>query len=107
MPHCVMRRPQAGAELGLEDPGELMPRSVEGNLRGKEDKQTSKRETKEQQKYEKKDFVTHLPSVRHDSSVRRPVAGLAKIVQSGEKHKSKYPSKWGRSLSKILNQNVF
>ena len=34
MPHCVMRRPQAGAELGLEDPGELMPRSVEGNLRG-------------------------------------------------------------------------
>ena len=34
MPHCVMRRPQAGAELGLEDPGELMPRSVESNLRG-------------------------------------------------------------------------
>ena len=29
MPHCVMRRPVAGAELGLEDPGELMPRSVE------------------------------------------------------------------------------
>lgn len=54
MPHCVMRRPQAGAELGLEDPGELMPRSVEGNLRGKEDKQTSKRETKEQQRYEKR-----------------------------------------------------
>ena len=34
MPHCVMRRPVAGAELGLEDPGELMPRSVESNLRG-------------------------------------------------------------------------
>ena len=38
MPHCVMRRPQAGAELGLEDPGELMPRSVESNLRLADDK---------------------------------------------------------------------
>ena len=45
MPHCVMRRPQAGAELGLEDPGELMPRSVESNLRGgrgETNKQTDK-----------------------------------------------------------------
>ena len=54
MPHCVMRRPQAGAELGLEDPGELMPRSVERNLR-MDDKcekpNTKNQQTKKQQRY--------------------------------------------------------
>ena len=55
MPHCVMRRPQAGAELGLEDPGELMPRSVESNLRGgrgETNKQPDK-QTNKQHRYEK------------------------------------------------------
>ena len=53
MPHCVMRRPQAGAELGLEDPGELMPRSVEAwceHLQSNKHKQTNTN-----QKHKKRD----------------------------------------------------
>ena len=50
MPHCVMRRPVAGAELGLEDPGELMPRSVEvwcEHLQSNTHKQTKTQEKRQ------------------------------------------------------------
>ena len=79
MPHCVMRRPQAGAELGLEDPGERMPRSVGTGFR-RETKENNKKTLKTNKVFKE----SNLPSVRHDSSVRRPVAGLPNIFQSGE-----------------------
>ena len=74
MPHCVMRRPQAGAELGLEDPGERMPRSVGTGFR-RETKENNKKTLKTNKVFKE----SNLPSVRHDSSVRRPGAGLGKI----------------------------
>ena len=71
MPHCVMRRPVSGAELGLEDPGELMPRSVESNLRqgGERKREKERSNMKETKKPERGKKSKHLPSVRHDSSL--------------------------------------
>ena len=71
MPHCVMRRPQAGAELGLEDPGELMPRSVERNLKMDDKCEKTKhknQQTKKQQRYGEEFF--------DDKQSTCPVSGM-------------------------------